>query len=161
MAIFMGIVLIVLGFCVLAAPVIAGTVTVIIVGGLMAIAGLVECVRAFRTAAAFSRVIWLLVGLITLLCGVLVMAHPILGLGFLTILLAIYFFIDGFTKIVAAFNLAAFRGWFIMSGLLSFLLAYLIWSNWPLSGGWAVGVLVGINFIFTGILAIVVGEELS
>lgn len=161
MAMFMGIVLIILGVCVLAAPVVAGTVTVMLVGGLMAIAGLVECARAFRTAAALSRVTWLLVGLATLLCGVLVIAHPILGLGFLTILLAVYFFADGFTKIVAAFNLVAFRGWFIMSGLLSFLLAYLIWSNWPLSGGWAVGVMVGINFIFTGILALAVGEELS
>lgn len=160
MAMFMGIVLIILGVCILAAPVVAGTVTVMFVGGLMVIAGLVECVRAIRTTAAFSRATWLLVGLATLLCGVLVMAHPILGLGFLTILLAVYFFADGFTKIVAAFNIPAFRAWFIISGLLSFLLAYLILSNWPVSGGWAVGVLVGVNFIFTGILAIAVGEEL-
>lgn len=160
MAMFMGIVLIILGVCILAAPVVAGTVTVMLVGGLMAVAGLVECVRALRTTG-LSRVTWLLVGLATLLCGVLVIAHPILGLGFLTILLAVYFFADGFMKIAAAFNLAVFRGWFIISGLLSFLLAYLIWSNWPLSGGWAVGVLVGINFIFTGIMALVVGEELS
>jgi uncharacterized membrane protein HdeD (DUF308 family) len=157
----MGIVLIVLGICVLAAPVVAGTVTVMLIGGLMAVAGLVECARALRTTAAFSRGTWLLVGIVTLLCGLLVLAHPILGLGFLTILLAVYFFADGFTKIVAAFNLAAFRAWFIISGLLSFLLAYLIWSNWPISGGWAVGVMVGINFIFTGILALAVGEELS
>ena len=161
MAIFMGIILIVLGICVLAAPVVAGTVTVMIVGILMAIAGIVECVRALRTTTALSRVTWLVVGLITLLSGVLVIAHPILGLGFLTILLAVYFFSDGFVKVVAAFNHTAHRGWFITSSLLSFLLAYLIWSNWPISGGWAIGVMVGVNFIFTGILALAVGEGLS
>ena len=161
MAAFMGIVLMIVGVCVLAAPVVAGTAVVMIVGALMAIAGLVECVHALRTASALSRVTWLLVGLATLVCGVLVTVHPILGLGFLTILLAVYFFADGFTKIVAAFNLAVYRGWFIISGLLSFLLAYLIWSNWPLSGGWAIGVMVGINFIFTGILALRAGEELK
>ena len=158
MATLMGIVLIILGVYMLAAPVVAGAVTVVIIGGLMALAGIVECFHALRMAG-LSRFTWLIVGLVTLLCGVLVMAHPIFGLGFLTILLAIYFFVDGFTKIVTAFRLAVRRGWFITSGLLSFLLGYLIWVNWPLSGAWAVGILVGVNFIFTGILALAVGEN--
>ncbi|MFH0839731.1 MAG: DUF308 domain-containing protein [Candidatus Omnitrophota bacterium] len=160
MATFMGIVLVVLGVCVLAAPVAVGAATVMIVGGLMAIAGLVECFHALRAQTMPSRVTWLLVGLVTLICGVLVMVHPILGLGFLTILLAVYFFADGFMKIVAAFNFAAHRGRFIFGGILSFILAYLIWSNWPLSGGWAVGILVGVNLIFTGALVLAVGSEL-
>lgn len=161
MAIFMGIVLIIAGVCMLAAPVVAGTITVMIVGGLMTVAGVVECIRSLRTATMLTRVTWLLVGLVTLLCGVLVIAHPLLGLSFLTALLAIYFFADGLMKIIAAFNLVVHRLWFIGSGVLSFLLAYIIWSNWPVSGGWVVGVLVGINFIFTGLLAIAAGEELS
>ena len=154
----MGIVLMVIGFCILAAPVAAGAVTVMIVGGFMVIAGLVECFHAIRKKTTLSRVTWLLVGLVTLICGVLVLAHPILGLSFLTILLAVYFFTDGFMKIAAAFNFAAHRGQFIFSGILSFVLAYFIWSNWPLSGGWAIGVLMSINLIFTGILMIAIGD---
>jgi uncharacterized membrane protein HdeD (DUF308 family) len=161
MAIVMGIVMIVLGFCILAAPVVAGEVTVMVIGGLMAIAGLVECIRALQMVSVSSRITWLLVGLATLLCGVLVVAHPILGLGFLTILLAVYFFADGFMKLVGAFSFAAHRMWFVFSGLLSFLLAYLIWINWPFSGGWAVGILVGVNFIFTGILALAAAEAMA
>ncbi|MBU0881043.1 MAG: DUF308 domain-containing protein, partial [Candidatus Omnitrophica bacterium] len=49
MTTFMGIVLIILGVCVLAAPVVAGAVTVMVVGGLMVIAGVVECFHALRT----------------------------------------------------------------------------------------------------------------
>ncbi len=161
MATLMGIVLIILGVCILAAPIVAGVVTVMMVGILMAVAGLVECVHAFRTPGALPRVIWLLVGLVTLICGVLVMAHPIFGLSFLTILLTIYFFTDGLTKIAAAFHFSAFRGWFITNGLLSFLLAYFIGANWPLSGGWAIGVLVGINLIFTGAMVLAVGRDRS
>lgn len=160
MATFMGIVLIVLGVCVLVAPVVAGTVAVVAVGSLMIIAGLVESFRALK-GDALSRITWLLVGLVTLICGVLVVAHPILGLSFLTILLAVYFLADGVMKIAGAVNFAAYRGRFIISGILSFILAYLIWSNWPIAGGWAVGVLVGINLIFTGILALTVGESIS
>jgi uncharacterized membrane protein HdeD (DUF308 family) len=161
MATLLGIVLIISGICMLAAPMVAGAVTVMIVGGFMAVAGLVECAHSFRVTTAASRATWLLAGLLTLLCGALVMAHPIFGLGFLTLLLAAYFFVDGFMKVVTAFKLTAFRGWFLVNGLLSFLLAYLIWANWPLSGGWAVGILVGINFIFTGISALAVGEGLK
>ncbi len=161
MAILMGIVLIILGVCILAAPIIAGVVTVMTVGILMAVAGLVECVHAFRITVTLSRIIWLLVGLATLLCGALVIAHPIFGLSFLTILLTIYFFTDGLTKVAAAFHFAGFRGWFITNGLLSFLLAYLIGANWPLSGGWAIGVLVGINLIFTGAMVLAVGKDRS
>ncbi len=159
MAAFMGIVLVILGVCVLAAPVATGAAAVTIVGGLMSIAGLVECFHTLWATTVPLRITWLLVGLVTLICGVLVMAHPILGLGFLTILLAVYFFADGFMKIIAAFNFAAHRGRFIFSGILSLVLAYLIWSNWPFSGGWAVGILVGVNLIFTGILIFAVGNE--
>jgi uncharacterized membrane protein HdeD (DUF308 family) len=161
MATLMGILLIILGVCILAAPIVAGAVTVMMVGVFMALAGLVECVHAFRTPVPLSRVIWLLVGLATLICGALVMGHPLFGFSFLTILLTIYFFTDGLMKIAAALHLAAYRGWFIINGLLSLLLAYLIGSNWPLSGGWAVGVLVGINFMFTGVMALAIGKERS
>lgn len=161
MAMFMGIILIIMGACALAAPVVVGAVTVMIIGGFMVIAGLAECFHALRTATVLSRITWLLMGLVTLISGVLVMAHPIFGLSFLTLLLAAYFFADGLMKIVAAFNFAVYRGRFIFGGILSFILADLIWLNWPLSGGWAIGVLVGINLIFTGMLVLAVREELK
>ena len=53
MAIFMGVMLIVLGVVVLAAPVAAGMASVMIIGALMAAAGVVEILRAFRTQAAW------------------------------------------------------------------------------------------------------------
>ena len=158
MAMILGIALIVLGILILAAPIVAGVVSVMVVGSVMIIAGIVECVRAIKAQSAISRVTWILVGLITLICGALVIAHPLLGLGFLTLLLAVYFCADGIVKLGVAFRHPAARGWFITSGILSLILAYIIWSNWPVSGGWVIGVLIGINLVFTGILTIAVGE---
>jgi membrane protein HdeD len=158
MSIFMGILLIILGIMILGAPVVAGMASVMAIGAIMIIAGIIELVKAFKAGPAIPKVVWLLVGLVTALSGVLVLAHPIFGLGFLTLLLAVYFFTDGIVKIGAAFRYDAGRAWFVSSGILSFILAYLIWINWPLSGGWAIGVLVGINFIVTGILMLTLGE---
>jgi len=161
MARLMGVLLIVLGALVLVTPLLAGIISIIVIGSFMAIAGVAECARAFKETSAFSRMVWVLVGIVTLICGLLVAVHPIFGLSFLTLLLAVYFFAEGIVKIGAAFKYVDSRGWFITSGILSLLLSYLIWSNWPLSGGWAIGVLVGVNFIFTGIMALAVGEALS
>ena len=158
---FAGVFLIILGVCMLAVPVFFGALVVMLAGVIMTAAGIVECVFSFQAFTRLSRITWLLVGLVTLICGVLVLAHPVLGLGFLTILLAAYFLIDGFMKLGSAMKRDAYRGWFLTSGLLSLLLAYLIWANWPLSGGWAIGVLMGVNFIFTGVMTLVVGEALK
>lgn len=161
MATFMGIALIILGICVLASPVMAGLVSVIIIGIFMAAAGIVECIHSFKETTAVSRMTWLVVGILTLICGLLVAAHPIFGLGFLTILLAIYFFVDGLVKVFSAFKRRSGRGWFAASGILSLILAYLIWVNWPFSGGWAIGILLGINFIFTGVLTLAVKDVVA
>jgi uncharacterized membrane protein HdeD (DUF308 family) len=160
MATVMGIALIALGACVLVSPVATGTITVIMIGMLMAAAGIAEFIGAFRAGSRLARASWLLAGFVTAVCGVLLAAHPIMGLGFLTALLALYFLADGAVKIAGAVKFAGHRLWLACGGALSLLLSYLISANWPLSGGWAIGILVGINLIYTGILVLVMGEVL-
>jgi uncharacterized membrane protein HdeD (DUF308 family) len=45
-----------------------------------------------------------------------------------------------------------------VGGLLSVLLGTLIWYQWPLSGSWAIGVLVGIKVMFLGATMIMLGS---
>ena len=41
-------------------------------------------------------------------------------------------------------------GWTAFDGVVGILLAILIWRQWPVSGVWAIGILVGIRLIFGG-----------
>jgi uncharacterized membrane protein HdeD (DUF308 family) len=41
-------------------------------------------------------------------------------------------------------------GWLLASGILSLILGVLIWAQWPASGLWVIGLLVGIQLLFTG-----------
>jgi uncharacterized membrane protein HdeD (DUF308 family) len=41
-------------------------------------------------------------------------------------------------------------GWLLFDGTLAVILAVLIWAQWPSSALWVLGLLVGINFLFTG-----------
>jgi uncharacterized membrane protein HdeD (DUF308 family) len=130
-------------------PAVAGGAVVSVVGVILIAAGLVQIWRALQSAGS-EKVMTLILGAIAVLAGIAVVLHPLLGLAFLTLLLAVYFAAEGLWKLVAAFRYRPPAGWLMASGLLSFVLAWLIWSQWPISGLWAVGVLVGLDLIATG-----------
>jgi uncharacterized membrane protein HdeD (DUF308 family) len=46
-------------------------------------------------------------------------------------------------------------GWVLTNGILMIILGILIWSQWPLSAVWALGLLVGIGLLFSGIATVV------
>ncbi|MHC4217581.1 MAG: HdeD family acid-resistance protein, partial [Planctomycetota bacterium] len=98
-------------------------------------------------------------GLLAIACGVLLLMHHIAGLGFLTLLLAVYFFVDGITRIAGAFELRPERGWgwVLFGGIVTLLLGVFIWRQWPLSGTWAVGTLAGVSILFGGWSMVAIG----
>ncbi|MGI9241059.1 MAG: HdeD family acid-resistance protein, partial [Verrucomicrobiales bacterium] len=53
---------------------------------------------------------------------------------------------------VDAFSLKPEKGWgwLLASGVITLLLAIMIGRQWPVSGGWAIGTLFGINILFSG-----------
>jgi uncharacterized membrane protein HdeD (DUF308 family) len=148
---WLGILLIVLGVVSILSPAVAGGAVVTVVGLILLVAGVVQVLRALQMAGS-EKLLTIALGVIAALAGIAVVLHPILGLAFLTLLLAVYFGAEGVWKIIAAFRYrpAAGWGWLLSSGVLSLVLGWLIWSQWPLSGLWAVGVLVGVNLLGTG-----------
>jgi uncharacterized membrane protein HdeD (DUF308 family) len=93
---------------------------------------------------------------------VMVWFNPDLGSGFLTALLMIFFVVNGLWKLSNAVRFRRIRGWgwLLLSGLLSLVFVYLLWSQWPLSGAWAIGVLVGLDLLLTGIVLILLARAL-
>ena len=77
---------------------------------------------------------------------------PILSLFGLTGLLMAYFVADGAFAIISGVRGRPEPGWgwVIVSGIASIVLAVLLWREWPASGAYAVGLLVGIRLIFSG-----------
>ena len=148
---WLGILLIVLGVISILSPAVAGGAVVTVVGLILLVAGVVQVLRALQMAGS-EKLLTIALGVIAALAGIAVVLHPILGLAFLTLLLAVYFVTEGVWKIIAAFRYrpAAGWGWLLGSGVISLVLGWLIWSQWPLSGLWAVGILVGVNLLGTG-----------
>ncbi|MGK5595370.1 MAG: HdeD family acid-resistance protein [Parachlamydiaceae bacterium] len=159
---FEGILFIILGCLAIAVPQFFTLAIEIFIGWLFIAAGLFLIFRLFQTREiGFWPTV--LSAILNVGIGVLLLAYPIAGIFSLTLLLIAYFVIDGFSKIVFSFHLRPRSnwGWLLTSGILSLLLAGLLLGGWPGTAAWALGLLVGINMLFTGFSLVAFASSLK
>jgi uncharacterized membrane protein HdeD (DUF308 family) len=158
-----GIALSIFGVLLLVTPVAAGDAVVRLVALVLAVTGVAHMIQSLRAASAVHKAVSVILGAIVAGVGVLVWFNPELGSGFLTALLMIFFVVNGLWKISTSFRFRLLRRWWwlMISGLISLLLAALLWNQWPLSGAWAIAVFVGVDLLVTGIPMIVLASTLK
>lgn len=157
----MGVLTIIFGILAMASPWVAGQSVLWLIGVMVMGGGLMRMFWAFKAGSLGKGILVFLIGVLTLLAGVAVIAHPIFAAGMLTIVLAIYFFVDGFTEIIAAFSLPSGqegKGWLIFDGAVTILLGALIYSGFPVAGTVAIGVFLGIKLLFAGLSILMLGS---
>ena len=84
----------------------------------------------------------------------ILIANPLRGVLTLTMVLMALFLIEGVAAILAALNFRQHSrnwGWLLFSGIVDLVLVYLIWQGWPATAAWAIGLLAGVNLLFTGL----------
>jgi len=148
-----GVLLIVLGMAAVASPFLAAVAVNVAVAWLIVLAGVVHLLLAFRAHRAGSMIWKLLVGVAYVCFGGYLIARPVLGVASLTLLLASLFLIEGILDIVLFVKMRPIRGstWVLLDGIVSLLLGLMIYMQWPSSAAWAIGTLVGVSLIFSGI----------
>ena len=155
----MAIVFILLGMMAIIEPGVAGLAIAILVGWLLIFGGVAHLVAAF-TGGGAGRVIWqVLIGIVYALGGVYFLTHPLLALGTLTLLLAAIILMEGIFEVIAYFRMRGEggSGWLLVNALITLLLGGLIWFHWPSSSVWAIGILVGVNLLMTGMSRLMFG----
>jgi uncharacterized membrane protein HdeD (DUF308 family) len=151
---FQGILLIVFGALAIAFPLLGTIVVEQLFAALLLIAGGYALAASLgrKESGTASRVVSGIWAVLTLATGLLLMFQVGAGILTLTILLAAYFAAQGLVTIVAAFKFSGTNTmWFmLLSGIVSLVLAWMIFSGFPGSATWLLGLLFGINLIFTG-----------
>jgi uncharacterized membrane protein HdeD (DUF308 family) len=153
LSILWGVLLIVFGIFALGSPFLAAVAVSVAVAWLIILAGVVHLMLAFHTHRA-GRFVWkLLVGLAYVCFGVYLIVHPLLGVASLTLVLASLFLIEGILNVILFFQMRPMRGafWVLVDGLITLLLGLMIYLQWPSSSVWAIGVLVGVSMIISGV----------
>jgi len=158
----LGVVAIILGVLAMLMPVLAGASVVLFLGVLVLAAGIVRMIWAFGSDSVGKGMLKFAVGVLTLLCGIVLLAHPLFASVVLTLVLAIYFVLDGIVEIVAGIKRRPGLGWMwmLVGGIVSILLGVIIWRQFPLSGIWAIGILLGIKLFFVGLIMIMAGSAI-
>jgi uncharacterized membrane protein HdeD (DUF308 family) len=152
-SIFFGILLLVAGFLAIAVPFFAGVAASIFFGWLILFAGVAHLVYAWSQRGA-GPILWqILIGLVYVIAALYMLVLPVAGVVALTLVLAFYIAVEGVFELVLFSLLRQLRGsvWFLIDGLVSLLLAGFIFFHWPSSSLWAVGTLVGVSLLFSGI----------
>lgn len=155
-----GIVLLVLGFLALVVPSVTTLAFTVFLGWLFVIGGVFGLIKtvASRKAPGFW---WALVSaVLTTVVGVLLILLPVNGAISLTLVLAAFFIMDGVASIMYALEhrqqLTGQWGWLLANGIVDLAVAALIIIGFPATAAWAIGVLVGVNMIFSGTSLIIV-----
>src|ERR1700733_15392318 len=149
-----GIALVILGGLAIMLPQVASIAVEILIGWLLLISGVIGLVNTFRMRGAPAFTWSLLSAILGIATGVLLLWWPLTGVVSLTLVLSVFFVIEGVASIMFALEhkreLSGRWGWMLLSGIIDLILASVIFLGLPGTAAWAIGLLVGINMVFGG-----------
>jgi uncharacterized membrane protein HdeD (DUF308 family) len=144
---------IIAGCIAIASPIIASLAAVAIFGAVLILTAVIQLIHAFKLRA-WPRSAWYgLGGVLYAIAGLMVAQNPIGGAIALTVLIAVLFISEGVLRIMFAMAARpAGWGWLMAAGIGSIVVGAFLLMGWPADALWIVGLLLGINLIFTGVM---------
>lgn len=157
-----GIALIVLGSIAVVVPAVFSLAITALIGVLLLVGGAVRLWRCLAGGDAGRHLWHILAAVLALIAGVLLLVNPLQGVLTLTVILIALFLAEGAMKCIGALGMRPAAGWLwmLVSGLVDIALGIVLWSGFPGTGLWAIGLLVGISLLFTGWTAVMLAAAL-
>lgn len=152
-SIVLGVLFVAFGVFAIAEPFLAAVVLNTFIGWLLIFVGVVHIMAAFQGHLGWGLLWKLLIGAAYIFFGGYLLFHPIIGVQSLTLLLAVLFLVEGVFSILLWWKTREARGagWILVDAIVTLLLGGLIYAHWPSSSVWAIGTLVGVSMIMSGV----------
>ena len=146
-----GIVLMVLGAACIAKSQTATTFSILALGWVLAISGVIWLVGAFQTWSWGGFFVYLLNAIIRCVTGYLLIRHPDAGAEAVTMIIAALFIVGGLFRVAGASVIQFPRwGWTVVAGLVSVALGVYLLATWPTASTYFIGLVIGIDLVFDG-----------
>jgi len=148
-----GIAMVVLGGAAVIFPLVSTVVVELLVGWILLLSGAVTLWGSFSIHGTGPFFAALLASLLSIAAGIFLLFNPLAAVLALTLMLGVIFMVEGAFEVVFAFELRPSTGWTAMlaSGIASILASVLIAAGWPGISAIVLGLLLGLNFISTGL----------
>jgi uncharacterized membrane protein HdeD (DUF308 family) len=140
------------GILALVFPVISSVAIVVFLGWLLIFSGALQAFSLIDVRHVPHFWLQLVSVVLSVLVGILFLRNPGAGLLTLTLLLIVFFMVEGISKIIFSLTIRPFPNWgrVFASGVVGILLAFYLWANTPVTAIWLLGVLLGIELISEG-----------
>jgi uncharacterized membrane protein HdeD (DUF308 family) len=97
-------------------------------------------------------------GVLYAVIGLAIIAHPAATAAAVTLVIAILLILGGIFRLLVAASMQFHnRTWLLIHGLINLMLGGIIWSDWPLSGLWVIGLVIGLDMVFNGWTLLMLG----
>ena len=154
-----GILVALLGLLAVISPFVTGIAITFVLGAVLLVGAVGHLVAAFSGRGWTGFAFQVILAVLYAVAGISLLTEPIVGLVTLTLLLVAYLLVEGVVEVVQGFRVRPARGWgwLVGSGAISVVLAVLLFAGFPATAAWALGLLVGLGLITTGISMVMVG----
>jgi uncharacterized membrane protein HdeD (DUF308 family) len=141
------------GILALAYPAVSSVAVVFFLGWLLIISGVLQGISLIGAGNVPHFWLQLVSVVLFVIVGALFLRNPGEGLLTLTLLLIVFFMVEGMSKVIFALTIRPFPnwGWVLISGIVGILLALYLWASIPVTAIWLLGVLLGIELICEGV----------
>ncbi len=133
-------------------PIFSSVAVVLMLGWLLIISGIFQAISLIGATNVPHFWLQLISVVLSVVIGILFLRNPGQGLLTLTLLLIVFFMVEGMAKVIFALTIRPFPnwGWVLASGVVGVLLAIYLWSSLPITAAWLLGILVGIQLTSEG-----------
>ena len=159
---WLGLAMTTLGIAAIAFPMFSTLVAALLVGWAFLVSGALTFFGSFSIHGTGPFFGALLLSLISLSAGSFLLFNPLAGAVALTLLVGVIFALQGAFELVFALEVRPHLGWLgmLVSGIASVILSLVIAAGWPAISTIALGILLGVNFVSTGIAYVIVSRTM-
>jgi uncharacterized membrane protein HdeD (DUF308 family) len=154
-----GILSLIVGFLAISFPLLFSIVITQLIGAFALVSGVIALFMAIFGHHTPHRVMQAVSAIIRIAAGLALLFFALAGVATLTLILAIIFITEGIISIISAFKMRPHSGWgfLLLNGIIALVLGGMVYAHWPNDSGWILGLLYGINSIFSGTSMLMLG----
>jgi|SRR6516225_3764480 len=147
-----GVLLVAAGVLAVVYPLMSSLTVIVLLGWLLVFSGVMQGISLIGARHVPHFWLQLISVVLAVLVGALFLRDPAQGMLSVTLLLIVFFMIEGISKVVFSLTIRPFPNWMwvLLSGLVGIVLSLVLWANLPITALWLVGLLLGIELISVG-----------
>jgi uncharacterized membrane protein HdeD (DUF308 family) len=148
-----GVLMLLAGIVALIYPFVSTVAQVVVLGWLLILSGIVQGISLIGAQNVPNFWLQLVSVVLSIIVGVLFLRRPGEAVVTLTLLLIVFFMVEGFAKLLFSLTIRPLPnwGWVFASGIIGILLSFYLLANLTTTAVWLLGVLLGIQLICEGV----------